>query len=164
MTTIPLTVPGTNWKPALILTGVLAVIAFLAAPLGPLGVFWRPSADIDMSSVSTFQISLFILLNIIEALAFGLGVAFLVFGYPYVRAVTPASLRLTRAAHFSIAWLLINWWLHNGMHTHNGMDLGGLLKIDYAFHVTLIIAGLIVASFFLTIIGQREVVDRVNLK
>jgi hypothetical protein len=34
----------------------------------------------------------------------------LIFGYPLMQAIAPASKRLTLWAFLSIAWLLVNWW------------------------------------------------------
>jgi hypothetical protein len=146
-----------NRKPALVVAFLLAVVAFLATPLGPFGLFWRPSAEIPVSTATITQKILFMGLNISEALTFGLGIALLIFGYPLVRAISPASIGLTRAAHFSISWLLLNWWIHDSLHTHVGMDLSGLLGIEYGFHVTLMIAGVILAAFFLTLLRQQKV-------
>ena len=50
-----------------------------------------------------------------------------------------------------IADKLVNWWAHDSLHLHNGMDLSGLLRIEYAFHMTLIAAGLTLAWFFLSV-------------
>jgi len=143
-----------HFKPALAVAIVLAIVALLATPLGPLGVFWQPSADIPVSSATSIQLILFLGLNIAESLTFGLGIAFLVFGYPMVRTVSPASKGLTRAAHFAITWLLSNWWIHDSLHAHVGMELNGMLGIEYGFHFTLMIAGGILAVFFLTLLGQ----------
>jgi len=143
-----------NWKPALAVMLVLAFVAVLASPNGPLGVFWRPPVGSPVPTSA--QLPLFILLNIAEGLAFGFGVSFLIFGYPMVRAISPASTGLTRAAHISIAWLLANWWPHDSLHMHNGLNLGGLLGIEYGFHITLMIAGVIVAYFFLTLLRQKQ--------
>lgn len=142
-----------QWKPALALTVVLAIVAVLASPTGPLGVFWRPPADSPVPTGA--QLPFFVLLNIAEAITFGLGVSFLVFGYGVVEAVAPASPRLTRAAHLSIVWLLANWWPHDSLHISNGVNLNGLLGIEYGFHITLMIAGGILAYFFLTLL-RRE--------
>lgn len=150
-------------KPVLAVTLVLAVVALLATPLGPLGGFWRPSPDIPVSTATGIQLLLFFVLNIAEALAFGLGISFLVFGYPMVRAISPASTGLTRAAHFSIAWLLLNWWVHDSLHIHVGMALNGLLGMEYGFHITLMIAGVILASFFLTILRQEHAESNASL-
>jgi hypothetical protein len=106
------------------------------------------------------QLALFILLKIAEALTFGLGISFLIWGYPVARAVFPASKNLTRAAHFSIAWLLFSWCPHDSLHIHNGMDLSGLLAIEYGFHVSLMIAGMILAYFFLTLLRQKTIAAR----
>ena len=44
--------------------------------------------------------------------------------------------------YLSIAYLMISWWPHIGMHVHNPPDnLQGLIYIDYFFHVPLMIAG-----------------------
>ncbi|MGH2522515.1 MAG: hypothetical protein ACRDH2_08425 [Anaerolineales bacterium] len=40
------------------------------------------------------------------------------------------------------------------MHTHIGWEYNGLLAIEYGFHVTLMIAGLVVAYFFLTLLRE----------
>ena len=145
-----------NWKAALVVLFLFGIIAFLATPLGPLGVFWRPSAEIPVASASMIQKILFLGLNIFEGITFGLGISLLIFGYPLVRAISPASIGLTRAAHFSISWLLLNWWIHDSLHTHIGMELGGLLGIEYGFHVTLMIAGVILAAFFLTLLHRQK--------
>jgi hypothetical protein len=143
-------------KPALAIAFGLAVIALLGTPLGPLGTFWRPSPDVAVPATTSVQYILFLVLNIAESLAFGLGIVFLFFGYPIVRAVSPASLGLTRAAHLAITWLLGNWWMHDSLHTHIGMELNGLLGIEYGFHLTLMISGVILAVFFLTIMRQEK--------
>jgi len=135
------------------LTLVLAAVAFLASPNAPLGGFWRP--DPTVAVPNSTQLPLFILLNIAEVVTFGLGVSFLIFGFPLIRAVSPASVPLTRAAHISIAWLLLNWWPHDSLHLHLGLELNGLLAIEYAFHITLMIAGGILAGFFIVLLKDR---------
>jgi hypothetical protein len=92
------------------------------------------------------------ILGAAEAVAFGVGVSFLLFGYSTLKAVIPVSATMTRAAHLSIAWLLINWWAHDSLHHHNGMNLNALLGIEYAFHVTLIVAGVILVRFFMLVV------------
>lgn len=142
-----------NWVKWLVVTLVLAAIAFLASPNGPLGGFWRPSADFPKPTDA--QLPLFILLNLAEALAFGFGISFLIFGYPLMQTLLPASKGLTLAAHLSIAWLLFSWWPHDSLHVANGMNLNGLLAIEYGFHVTLMVTGAILVYFFLALVRQR---------
>lgn len=137
----------------LIATLMTAVIAFLASPSGPLGSFWRPSSDVPLPTGA--QLLLFLLLNVAEVLAFGMGVSFLIFGYPAVQRVLPRSKGLAFAAYLSVAWLLANWWPHDSLHIANGTNIGGLLAIEYAFHVTLIVAGVVLVYFFLALARQQ---------
>lgn len=85
----------------------------------------------------------------VEAIALGLGVSFLLYGFPLVKAMGTASPVLTRAADLAFAWLLLNWWAHDSLHLHNGMDVNGLLAIEFGFHFTIIVAGLVLISFLL---------------
>jgi hypothetical protein len=144
--------PSVNWIGFGLVAVVLAAIAFFLSPNAPLGAFWLPAPDMPMPSA--WQLPLFILLNVAEVVTFGIGVAFLFFGLPLMRAIGPASLGLTRAAQVSIGWLLLNWWPHDSLHVHIGMALNGLLVIEYVFHITLMIAGVILAWFFLML--QRQ--------
>jgi hypothetical protein len=73
-----------------------------------------------------------------------------------VRAIHPASGTLTRLAHFSIAWLVFSWWPEDSLHLHVGYNLGRLLAIEYAFHITLMIARVIVADFCLMLVRQAS--------
>jgi hypothetical protein len=152
MTTIAQANAPIRWRPAIALTLGLSFVAVLANPSGPLGGFWRPSAH--MPAPTGLELPFGLLLKIAEGLTFGLGISFLVFGYPLVRAISPASLGLTRAAHISIAWLLANWWPHDSLHIHIGMDLGGLLTLEYVFHITLMIAGVVLARFFMILLRR----------
>lgn len=129
----------------IVTTLVVGILAFLAEPNGPAGVFWRPSPMVP--EAVGVQLPLFMFLGMAEALVFGFGIAFLVFGAPMVRQfkVSPG---LARASHLSISWVMINWWAHDSLHLHNGMELSGLLKIEYGFHITLMLAGIILARFF----------------
>jgi hypothetical protein len=143
----------------IILTIVLAVLAFIFSPNMPLGRFWAPSAS--MPKPAGIQLYLFILINIFEVLAFGLGVSFLVFGWRLIRAISPASRALTVASFVSTAWLLVSWWPHDSLHIHIAeTNLGSLLAVEYGFHVTLMIAGVILGAFFLSVLRRREMEQR----
>jgi hypothetical protein len=138
-----------SWIKVAALTAGLAVIAFVLSPNAPLGGFWRPDAHMPMPTPG--QLPHLLMINLAEVIAFGLGVSFLVFGYPLVRAIAPSSPLLTRAVHLSITWLMVSWWPHDSLHIHNGMNLNGLIVIEYVFHVTLMAAGVILAYFFLSL-------------
>lgn len=129
-----------------ILALVIAVPAFL---LGR--VIW-PDVAGAMEPSST-QLPFFIFISALEALSFGIGVAFIVFGYPKLKNLMGEEKYGALPSFIAIAWFLVSWWPHDNMHRANGMDLGGLLRIEYLFHLTLIIAGLTLAYFF----GKRLV-------
>lgn len=139
-----------------LLVGIpVAILAFLANPHGPLGGFWAPAPDMAALQPTGLQVPLFVLLNLAEAVTFGAGVAFLLFGYNSIQASTLVSPRLARLAHLSIAWFLINWLPHDSLHVHLGTsDSGQLLALEYGFHVTLMIAGAILAVFFARVLRE----------
>ena len=138
-----------------IVTLVVGIPAFMLEPNGPLGGFWVPAAEVD--EPSGVQLPLFMLLGVLDAVMFGLGASFVVFGYSLLRSVGTVSMGWTVAAYASISWILLNWWAHDGLHVHNGLDLNGLLRIDYGFHTTLMAAGLIVALYFTKVLRQASV-------
>jgi hypothetical protein len=70
-----------------------------------------------------------------------------------VRAAA-GSRGLTWTAYLAIGWFLVNWWPHDSLHQHVGLELGGLLAIEYAFHVTLMIAGAALAYFLVTLLRR----------
>jgi hypothetical protein len=131
---------STRTKATLMTIG-LAGAAFI---LGP--VIWSPAPDFP--TPSSAQLPFFVVLAGVEALLFGLGVSFLLFGWPLARRAA----RRTRAtvALVCIFWLVVSWWPHIGLHLRLGFDMWALLLIDYAFHLTLMAAGVILVYLFVT--------------
>lgn len=118
---------------------VALITLVCAVPALILGnIIWPISPDLP--TPTSMQLPFFIILSVIEAVVFGLGVAFIVLGWNRAGG--------ERLVFLAIAWFLISWWPHDNMHKHNGEDLGGLLVIEYLFHVTLIVAGVIIAMSF----------------
>lgn len=150
-----------NWLKWLIVVIVLGVIAYLISPVSPFGSFWRPSANFVMPATG-IQLFLFYLLTIAEVASFGLGVAFLLFGYPLVQRVLPDTSRsLAVWSYLAIAWSLINWWPHDSIILHVGLsNPAALLWSEYLFHVTMMIAGIILMAFFFAVARQRGDVNR----
>lgn len=133
---------NTSFKVA-ILTAVIAVIAFPLEATGPAGAWWGaiwPWPTIHHNAPAGVQLALFMLLGVFEAVALGLAVSFLVFGWPLVKRVSPTTPGAL-AMYLSSAWVLGNWWMHDSLHFTNSEAPGSLLVIEYGFHVTLIIAG-----------------------
>jgi hypothetical protein len=59
--------------------------------------------------------------------------------------------------YLSTVWLLGNWWVHDALHIVNGMNPTGLLKIEYGFHVTLILAGAALAYALATMVTDDSI-------
>jgi hypothetical protein len=119
----------------ILLTVVIAIAAFLVGP-----VLW-PMAD-HGSAPTGAQLPFFILVSALEALAFGFGIAFLIYGWKWMKPVADQSRKVALVIYLCAAWLLVSWWPHDNMHiAHDMADWWGLIRIEYMFHVTLIIAG-----------------------
>lgn len=136
------------------ITATGGVGAFLLAPQSPLGQqLWPAMLELDPAPVGV-QVGLFMLLGVIESLAFGAGLAvLLVGGEPLRRLFGAQRVRLAAAAHLSVFWLLWSWWLHVGMHMTSGMRAGRVLFIEYAVHVTSILASAVLA-YALWVLGR----------
>jgi hypothetical protein len=135
------------WIKVLVITLLVTIPAFL---LGH--VIWHPLG----MAPSPGQMPFFMVVSLFEALALGLGVAFLVFGLPLVRRI-PSELK-TRAwlMYLGIGWALVSWWPHGNLHMSNGDNMQRLLYIEYGFHVTLGISAAIVAYCFLSLLRERS--------
>jgi hypothetical protein len=142
-------------KPAFVAL-TAAFLAFLLAPQAPLGrMVWPATVELNPAPTSP-QLGLFMVLGLITAIAFGLGITFLLYGRAAtLRAVGPGRPRLAAAAHLAVFWVLANWWVHDGLHMVAGMHAGRLLAIEYAFHVTLMGAGAVLAFAVITAADQR---------
>ncbi|MEX0649799.1 MAG: hypothetical protein WD200_02275 [Candidatus Andersenbacteria bacterium] len=121
------------------------VIAILAFPLTR--VIW-PDAP-DAVGPPSSLLPWFIVLGAIEAVSFGLGVSMLVFCWKEgQRHLWP---------FLAVVWLLMSWWPHDNLHrvAHENNFLN-LLIIEYVFHVTLMIAGFILARFLVkNVLSER---------
>lgn len=98
----------------------------------------------------------FIVLAVAESILFGLGIAFLLFGFDIVgRSRQP--LWLTYAAYAAITWLLVSWWPHDNLHrvTLAG-NWNGLLGIEYGFHLTLMASAVVLALFFFRVLRATQ--------
>jgi len=135
---------------------VTAGVAVAAVPLS--FVLWKtpPGVAAPPPSLLPFFIPIGV---VIPAVAFGFGVAFLLFGGKLLRVDgTPG---MSRAAFLSIGWLLLNWWPHSNFHrVANGW--ANVVVIDYVFHATVIAATYVVAIFFLRLIRERQTARQVG--
>lgn len=116
-------------KVAVVILGV-AVPAFVVFPL----VFPPNPHGPEVTGV---PLALLMALNAVECLLLGAGVAFLAFGWPHVRRLVGRASR-TRAVvlYLSLAWLLVNWYPHLGLHISGDLEnVRMLVIVDYGFHL-----------------------------
>ena len=109
-----------TWIKVSVVTIVVAVPALLLGPV----IF--PPADVGVEPTAG-QMPFFLFLALTDALLLGLGVSFLLFGFPVMRRVSPDSRLRAWAMYLSIGYLMVSWWPHLNMHAANGIDFGGLL-------------------------------------
>ncbi len=134
------------WVKVLFVTLLFGIPAFIVGPL-----IWPPAV-----APGSNLLPFFLFLSFAESLTFGLGVAFLIFGWPLLRQISRGSKRMTWAMFISIVWSLISWWPHDKLHASN-KTLEGLLFIEYGFHLTLFIGAAILAYGFIRLfVSGRE--------
>lgn len=132
---------------------VLIVTVIVAAPAMVLGrVIWPPAEGGPEPSGA--QLPFFLFLALMESILLGLGISFLAFGLPAVRRVSADSGLRAWVMYLAIGWLMVSWWPHDNMHIHNGENMQGLLYIEYGFHLTLMLTGIILAYCFLSILRE----------
>lgn len=143
-----------TWLKVLFVALPAAVVGALFQSNGPIGnKIWPPAPG---AVPAPDQLAWLIPIGIVEAIAFGLGVAFLVFGWPYVRDAPGVSKRLAAATYAAIAFGFVNWVPHIAMHTAGGMDFDRLIVTDIVWHIPLIIAAGITATFFVRVLGAHR--------
>ena len=141
----------------LLVTRLVGIPAFLLAPTAPLGpAIWPAPAPLTPPPTPG-QVNLLMVFGAVEAVALGLGVAFVILGWPLGRGATAPNKGRAVPMFLSTAWLLVNWWLHDGLHMVSGMNPGALIWIEYGFHGTLIAAGAALAYWFATMDWERRV-------
>lgn len=111
-------------------------------------IIWPDSAEMPM--LTGMQTGFFGFLALTQSLLLGFGVAFLVASFKFIRGMDNSLRGRSWLGAASLIWLMISWWPHDNLHRTNGMNVWGLIAIDYGFHLTLIIATLVLAYVFLS--------------
>ena len=123
--------------------------AFLAGPM-----LWPMSPSVP-APPSTLLPG-YIAISAIEALAFGFAASFAAWAWPAVRELRLGTPWLNRALFGSLVWLMGNWWIHDNLHMHVGLDMNRLIFIELFFHMTLLACGLALAVGLLRIAWDAD--------
>lgn len=114
-----------------------SLLAALVGPRGPLGGFWAPAPGVP--PVRGALLAGFVAENMVENVAFGLGLAILLLGRRWFVARTVTTAAAT-TAWLAAVWLLASWMPHAALHLHIGTQPGALLPVEWIFHVGSIVA------------------------
>lgn len=139
-----------NWK----VVGVVVVgsiVGFMLDANAPVGkAIWGEAPAGPQPSGG--ELPLLMAVSLIQAVGFGLGVAFLAFGWPLLSRAG-GSPGWAMAAFVAIAWGLVSWVPHSAMHVTNAHDdFARLILIEYVFHVTLVVAAAVTAWYFVGVV------------
>ena len=78
------------------------------------------------------------LYEVLQGIAFGVGLAWLLFG----RRLT----NLPTSSYLAIGWLLVSWFPHGAFHQSiSEINWAALAGLEYGFHLTMIVAAALVA-------------------
>ena len=121
-----------------LLTVVIGVAAFFTGPM-----IWpmTPEAPMPPPNLLPFYIAI----SVIESLAFGFAVAFAAFGWPAIRDLRLGAPWLNKLLFVTLCWFMGNWWIHDHLHMHIGLDMNRLLYIEIVFHMSLLACGVTLA-------------------
>lgn len=136
-----------------------AILGMLLTANGPIGALIWPMPD-DATTPTNGQLPFLIGIDVLQAAAFGFGVAFLVYGYPLIRNLGYGGPVYAVLVYVSVAWGLVSWVPHIALHQSVGnitgaSELWALIGVDYAFHVTALGAAFVFAHFFLRVVQGR---------
>lgn len=146
------TIPTARRSSWVLVTVAGLVVAMLTGPQGPLGGFWGalPAAE---RGVTGSLMGGFVVYGLIEAAAFGLGIAWLLYGRRYLTAD-----RLGTATWLGVGWALVSWFPHGGFHQAlDHHDYAGLLAVEVGFHATMIIAAAVIVIYLVRNPGRNAV-------
>ena len=89
------------WMKVTLITVVFAIPAFLTGRL-----IWPPAPGSGVPSLALLPF--FLGLSVLEGLSFGLGIAFLIYGWPVMSTLANGSKRMTWAMFLMVTWLLVS--------------------------------------------------------
>lgn len=136
-----------------------ALLALLSYPMMPIGSLLWPMphhGGLDLPSASPLYMGLLTLYLVMESIAFGVAIAFLVFGRQHLKAATNRG--QATISFVCLAWVTGIWPLHMYAHMHHPMSNHvATLIIDYSFHAPIYIAGSLLVFSLLSIFREKGV-------
>lgn len=145
---------------------VTLIALSVGVPAFFLGFVLSPSPS-GAQTPSAAQMAFLSLLGAAEALALGLGVAFVFLGWKHIlsKSGPPGSQRTwALATCLSITWLLVSLWPYEVLHRYVGETGQGRLYLEYGFHVTLVVCGAVLAYALLRrdpLLGEARRMTRI---
>ncbi len=119
------------------------IVAVLFGAQGPLGGFW--GVEESSSDPSGLALAGLVTAALVEAVAFGVGLAWIAFGW---RVVQHVNRPLAVATYVAVAWALVSWVPHTAFHQSLAEEnWSGLAAIEWGFHVTLVFGAFVAAAF-----------------
>lgn len=109
----------------LLVTIVVGVAAFFIGPQ-----LWPFGPDVPMPP--PVLLPFYMALSAFEALAFGFAVAFGIFGWSAIRDLKLGARWLNGLLFVTLLWSLGNWWIHDNLHMHIGLDMSRLIYTNTA--------------------------------
>lgn len=128
------------YKTAIII--VVSTFGILFAPFSPIGAMIWSEPNTGVTPTATQGI-LLLGVTFMESVGMGLAVAFLALGWSYTKRTFAGRPRLAALVHVSVVWILGNFWLHDNLHMVNGVNIDGIIAIDYAFHSAIMLASIV---------------------
>lgn len=134
----------------LVLTIVIGAAAFVTGPK-----IWPMGPDVPMPPRSFLPA--YIAFATIEALAFGFAAAFALLGWPAIRDLRLGTQWLNKLLFVTLIWFMGNWWFHDNLHMHVGLDMRRLVYIEYGFHGSMLACAVILVLSLVRRVGHAEV-------
>lgn len=126
-------------------TSIVIALATAAAAFA-IGAFARPAGS---ATPPADVFPLFAILILLESIAFGAGIAYVIRARG--RLFGPGTAPLDRALSASVAYLLLAPWVHDYLHALTLIDGAfnwpALAGIEYVFHLGVVPVGLVVATY-----------------
>lgn len=120
----------------LVLTVVIGAAAFITGRK-----IWPMGHDVPMPPANL--LSTYIAFAAVEALAFGFAAAFALLGWPVIRDLPLGPRWFNKLLFVTLVWFMGNWWFHDNLHMHIGLDMHRLIYIEYGFHGSMLACAVI---------------------